>query len=534
MCIIVVTMYIIKPSKKTKSGIHQSVLLIEGYRENGKVKHRTLANLTHWPKMLVTEFEKLLQGGKVSSLEELRHRQGKSCGGLIACLQLCKALGISKALGAGRYGLLSILLVLGRILSPGRSRLGLVKWAENQAVEEVLGIKSFNEEHLYRTLQWLAETQEDIEQKLFKIRHKEVREIYLYDVTSSYLEGVKNELAAYGYNRDKKKGKLQIVVGLLMDSEGYPISVEVFEGNSSDNKTVKNQLKKLKENFGVERVIFVGDRGMIKQAQIDEIISAEYKWHYITAITKSQIESLLSSDIVQLDLFDEELVEVEEGQIRYILRRNPQRVQEIQEIRSSKIKRVSQEIDKQNKYLSEHKRAREEVALKKVKKLIVQLKLEKVIKCIAQQRKLRQEIDKKQLEEIARLDGCYVIKTDVPKELASKEVIHGRYKDLAKVEEAFRTIKTGFEEIRPIYVRKELRTRGHVFVCMLAYLVIKHVWDKTKELGYSREFIFESLEAISYVTYNYKSEKIKRLPAEFLDHQEKIIEALKIKLPDRL
>jgi len=519
LCIMVATMYIMRTTKKTKSGVYQSVLLVEGYREDGKVKHRTLANLTYWPEALVSGFEKLLKGGKVSSLEEFSHSQGKSCGGLIACAQLCKLLGINKALGKGRYALLSVLLVVGRILSPGRSRLGLVEWSENKSIGEVLGVKQFNEEHLYRTLQWLAENQNKIEQKLFRFRHKQARTVYLYDVTSSYLEGEKNELGFYGYNRDKKKGKLQIVVGLLLDSEGYPISVEVFDGNTSDNKTVSNQLRKLKENFGVERVIFVGDRGMIKQGQIDEIISSEYKWHYITAITKRQIESLLSSDIIQLELFDEELVEIEDKGIRYILRRNPQRVKEIEEVRNSKLARLSREIAKQNKYLLEHSRAKINVAVKKINDLIRQLKLDKIVQCTCEGRQLSYETDNEQLKEISRFDGCYALKTDVPKEVADKELVHDRYKDLAKVEEAFRTFKTGLEEIRPIYVRKELRTRGHVFVCMLAYLVIKHVWEKTKYLGYTREFIFESLDAISYVVYNYEGKEIKRLPSNFLDHQ---------------
>ena len=239
-------MYVIENKKRVKNKVYTSTLLVEGYREGGKVRHKTISNLSSWPKELVKELKLLLKGGKVMSLEDLRYGQGKSCGGLIVIYEICERLGILKALGRTRKAQLSLLLIMGRILTQG-SRLHLVSWSKDEAIEEVLKVKDFDEDDLYDTLDWLSDNQEKIEDKLFRHRKTgEISDIFLYDVTSSYLEGEKNELAAYGYPRDKVKGKKQIVIGLMMDKDGYPISVEVFKGNTQDPKTVLNQLKKLK------------------------------------------------------------------------------------------------------------------------------------------------------------------------------------------------------------------------------------------------------------------------------------------------
>lgn len=528
--IIVVTMYIVKNIKRVKDKIYTSTLLVEGYRENGKVRHRTKANLTSWPGELVEEFRLLLKGGKVTGLKNLRHSQGKSCGGIIVIHEICKRLGILKALGKSRQSRLSLLLIVGRILTRG-SRLHLVSWSKDEAIEEVLGIKHFDEDDLYDTLDWLSKNQERIENSLFRHRNrKEVRDIFLYDVTSSYLEGDKNELAGYGYNRDKKKGKKQIVIGLLTDKEGYPVSVEVFKGNTQDPKTVLNQLKKLRNRFGVKRVIFVGDRGMIKTPQIQDI--NEFKWNFITAITKSQIKTLIEKGVIQMDLFDEELAEARDEDYRYILRRNPTRAREMALSRISKLRDIIRKIKERNTYLLEHKRARGEVALRDMREEIEKKKLVGIIEVNLEDNWLKFLVKKGPLKEISRLDGCYVIKTDVPD--LDKEIIHSRYKDLTKVEHAFRTIKTTLEEVRPIYVRKEKRTRGHVFVCMLAYMVVKYMWDNLKDSGFTEAFIFDTLDKIEYAVYKIRDETLNILPDELLSHQRLIIDNLGLKLPYQL
>lgn len=524
-------MYIQINTKRVGNKAYHSTLLLESKREGKKVKKRTIANLSSWNKELVEEFRLLLNGGKVTKLENLRHGQGKSCGALITIYEICKRLGILKAVGKSRKAQLTILLIMGRILTQG-SRLHIVRsWAKDEAIEEVLNIKHFDEDDFYKTLDWLAENQEGIEDKIFKYRNRgEISDIFLYDVTSSYLEGTDNELAEFGHNRDGKRGKKQIVIGLMTDKEGYPVSVEVFKGNTQDPKTVFSQLRKLKARFGVKKVIFVGDRGMIKKAQIEGI--NEFKWNFITAITKPQIRKLVNAGVIQMGLFDDKLVEIEHEGFRYIIRRNPERAREIRANRESRQKYIIKYVNKKNLYLHEHKKAKVEVAVKNINKEIRKRKLVGIIEIKAKERHLGFCINKGALDEAGKFDGCYVIKTDVLN--LGKETIHERYKDLSQVEQAFRTMKTTLEEIRPIFVRKESRTRGHVFICMLAYMVTKYSWDNLKRLGFTQDFIFETLDRIQFISYKFQDRVIKVLPNELLEHQRLIIDKLRIKLPQKL
>lgn len=382
-------------------------------------------------------------------------------------------------------------------------------------------------------MEWLSENQEKIEDKIFKQRanKQNIKTVYLYDVTSSYLEGTQNELATYGYNRDKKLGKKQIVVGLLTDDLGYPVSVEVFKGNTSDTKTVSNQLKKLKTRFGVERVVFVGDKGMIKSSQIEEINSEEYKWNYLTTITKGQIKTLISQNVIQLDLFAEKVCEIKtEDNIRYILRKNPERAKALQENRLLKIEKIKSIISEQNTYLKEHKKASPEVAERKIKTKISRLKLKDIIQISVDNRIIKTSIDQKVLIKVSELDGCYVVKTDVSATELDAQTAHDRYKDLVKVEFAFRTMKTTLEEIRPVFVRKQANTRGHVFVVMLAYMIIKYIAEALSEYDFSRKYIFESLDKINYIQYQYEGKIINTMPKKISADQQKILKALKIKL----
>src|SRR2546422_1469522 len=230
----------------------------------------------------------------------------------------------------------------------------------------VLGLGTFDEDALYENLDWLAGAQARIEDRLFAQRNKTKQiSLFLSDVTSSYFEGTQNALAAFGYNRDGKKGKLQIVIGLLCDEDGQPVSIEVFPGNTQDPHTVAAQVEKLKGRFGVQEITFVGDRGMIKSQQIADL--AKQGFHYITAITKPQIEKLLRTGTVQMDLFDQELAEVltDEG-IRYVLRRNPVRAQEVRATRHAKLTTLQALVAKHNQYLADHPRANAQGAVQKL------------------------------------------------------------------------------------------------------------------------------------------------------------------------
>jgi transposase len=299
---------------------------------------------------------------------------------------------------------------MGRILCQ-RSRLYIsTQWSLDQAIEEVLGIDVPCEDRLYSNLDWIASQQQNIEDRLFAHRHKgqKLSTIYLYDVTSSYLEGSCNELGAYGYNRDGKRGKMQIVVGLLCDEAGYPVSIEVFEGNTSDVTTVSSQLQKLRQRFGLEKVVFVGDRGMIKRTSI-EAIHNEKNWYYLTAITRPQIETLIRQGVLQLELFSDEVLEAENDQTRYVFRRNPDRADQIRQTRLQKRESLIDLVMKKNQYLSEHKKAKPEVALKAIREKAKRLQLAEVTLLQESNRKIIISFDEQALQEASRLDGllCY-------------------------------------------------------------------------------------------------------------------------------
>ncbi len=455
---------------------YRRVLLRNSYRVDGKVHHDTIATLTKCNDEEISALKLALKHkGNLSQLkniqQELEAQQGLCVGAVWLLKQTAKKLGIIKALGNSKESKLIQWLVIAALIEQG-SRLSATRLAKRHAACDILGIETgFSEDDLYRAMDWLQDRQTDIEDKLFKFRYSnKCPTFYLYDVTSSYLEGKQNELADYGYNRDKKQGKMQIVIGLITDEDGHPISIEVFQGNTQDPKTVSNQIKKVAERFGAEKVTFVGDRGMIKKVQIEEL-NTEYKFNYITAITKPQIEKLINEKVMQLDLFDEKLVEVEDGKIRYVLHRNPVRAQEIESTRQSKLERLQKLIKKENQYLKEHLKAKPSVTKKHVIDKASQLKLSQWVIITANDRLIELNIDTVKKAELSQLDGCYAIKTDLKKEVIDAEEIHARYKGLSVVENAFRTMKTALLEMRPIFVRKADRTRAHVFIIMLAHMI---------------------------------------------------------------
>jgi hypothetical protein len=403
--------------------------------------------------------------------ESVELEEGLSVGAVWAVYQVGKGLGIEKALGTEFEGKLAFWQVMARVIDQG-SRLSAVRLAQTHGACDVLEMRrGFDENDLYDNLRWLAEHQEEIERRLFVFRRGKAKpRLFLYDVTSSYLEGERNYFGEYGYSRDGKRGKQQIVIGLLCDEDGDPVAVEVFSGNTQDTRTFASQVKKVAEDLGCEGVTFVGDRGMIKSTQIENLPEG---FHYITAITKPQIEGLMKRGLIQFGLFDEKVCEVEEGGIRYILRRNPVRMEEMEKSRLSKRRSLEEFVKEKNGYLSEHPRAKVSTAVEKVKSKVKLLRQEKWLSVKAQDRQLSLEQNDAELEEESLLDGCYVIKTDLAKDVADKQLIHDRYKDLAEVEKAFRDCKTAILEVRPVFVRSEESTRGHVLVVMLAYMIIR-------------------------------------------------------------
>lgn len=491
-------MYVDISKTKNKSGskTYTRALLRESYREDGKVKHRTIANISHLPKNEIAAIRLALrhkeQLDKIASIKkDISSNQGLSVGGVYTVFQTAKKLGIVQALGNSKDGKLALWQVISRVLEQG-SRLSAVRLAKSHAACEILGLPNFNEDDLYKNLDWLCSNQQSIEDKLFAFRNQASRDkagLFLYDVTSSYLEGQENELSAFGYNRDQKRGKKQIVIGLLCDGAGTPLSIEVFPGNTSDTATFSSQIAKASQRFGSASITLVGDRGMIKGPQRqslqleNESADSEQNFHYITAISKPQIQSLLNKGMLQLSLFDTELCEVCGDEQRYILRKNPQRAQQIADSRTSKFASVQKFVAQKNRYLQEHLKASLEVAHRDSKNKANSLNISDwaIIKSDPVARQLHLSIDENALQDASKLDGCYVIITDLPQSRASKEVVHARYKDLSQVEWAFRTSKTSHLELRPIFLRNGNRTKGHALVVMLAYIIVKRLKEQWKD-----------------------------------------------------
>ena len=329
-------------------------------------------------------------------------------------------------------------------------------------------------------------------------------------VTSSYLEGTQNELGEFGYNRDGKKGKQQIVIGLMTDAEGWPIAIEVFEGNTNDTKTVKSQIKKLADRFEVKEVTFVGDRGMIKRTQIEDLKDEEF--HYITAITKPEIETMVKKEIIPLTLFDTKIAEIDSEGIRYVFRRNPQRAEEIEASRQSKLTRLVEFCDEKNNYLKTHKKSKEQSAKKAIENKAKKLNIAEWIDISESERNITVSVNEQKKKEKMILDGCYVLKTDRRKEDLSAKEIHDRYKNLADVEWAFRTMKTTLLEMRGIFVRKAARTKAHVFVVMLSYMMAYKLRRHWHDLEVTVEEGIDELSSIHAVEVHFPKMSYQQIP----------------------
>jgi len=535
-------MYVTQTTSKSKSGQpYLCTLLRESYREGSVVKNRTIANLSHCKpeeiaaiRLALEHKENLAELGAIE--DSIRLQEGLRVGAVWTVYTIARRLGIEKALGTERAGKLALWQVIARTVDQG-SRLSAVRLAQTHACCDILGMfHGFDENDLYDNLGWLSEHQEQIELSLFRTRCKgkeKPSELFLYDVTSSYFEGVCNALADWGYNRDGKKGKKQVVVGLLCDDVGDPVSVEVFRGNTSDVKTFAHQIAKVADRFGCQRVTMVGDRGMIKSAQIEQLKEKD-GFHYITAMTKPQIETLIHKGVVQLSWFDEKICEVESDGIRYVLRRNPQRVEDLKRSRQDKQASVSRLLEKKNLYLAEHARAKVAIAQRDVASKIVQLKIDGWLKVVAAERDLRLQEDSTALTEASLLDGCYVVKSDLPREYADAQTIHDRYKDLTLVEQAFRTSKTVHLEMRPWFVHIEKNTRGHALVVMLAYLIARYLRQAWEALDLTVQEGLDQLTTLCATQILVKDEvRCNQIPAP-RDLSQKLLKAADIHLPTAL
>jgi hypothetical protein len=536
-------MFIAEVRSKGKRGkSYTSILLRESFRVGSSVKSKTLAVLTHLPAQVLDAVRRALAQPADSlakladtSAGALRLRQGPSLGALWATDQVAQRLGIKKALGVTHEAELSYWQVLARVLRPGPSLLAMVRLAATCAAAALLGWRrAFTEDDLYANGAWLEGRHALIERRLWQARPAPPKDqLFLYDVTSSYLEGEHNALAAWGYNRDRKEGKKQVVVGLLTDSQGEPVSIQVYRGNTSDPKTFGQQVHKIKKELGCEGVTLVGDRGMIRADQ--KAAAQKAQFHFITALTKPQIHKLLADQVLQLELFDEQVHDVlgEDGR-RFVLRRNPVRQAELQRAREQKQQALEAALQKANTYLKEHPRAQVATQRRHLAARLERFKVQDWLTLTVRKQRLVLTRDAPALEAAAQLDGCYVVETDLQTTHADAQTIHDRYKDLALVERDFRTLKTGHLEMRPWFVCTEDNTQAHALTAMLALKVRRHLERAWWSLEVTVEEGLAELEQLCVIELVHpgSGKVVARQVPEPSARQKQLLEALTLVLPN--
>ncbi len=517
-----------------------AILLRESFREGGHVRTRTLANLTAWAPERIEALRRALKG----EFDGVSGDLPPTCGPIFAVLfvlkQLADRIGLTRVLGKERLAKLALFLVLVRVAAQG-SRLSAVRWADNHAVAETLGLGRFDEDDLYAALEALAPRQAQIEDTLYRVLRRQTGPsptVVLYDVTSSYLEGACNELAAFGYSRDKKPGKAQIVIGLMTMADGEPIAVQVFDGNTSDPLTVPAQVEKLRTRFGITEVVFVGDRGMVKTKGKAALATAGYK--YITALTTPQVRKLLREGVVRPEWFTPHVHEVQHGSVRLVIRRSEAVRRKAQRRRHDKLAKLHELITARNAFVRTAKRAQPEAGLRTLHAWFTRHKLAGWVQLSLQEGAIFATVDEVAQTAATLLDGCYVLETDVPQTVLEAQAVHDRYRELHEVEQDFRTMKTDLLEVRPVFVRKAPRTRAHVLVTMLALKVVREMrralvaaFGTTDDdrMAVTVDDALAALSRLCLLIYQVRGTAISRLP--FPDaRQAAILNALGTLLPD--
>lgn len=473
-------------------------LLREGYRQEGKVKTRTLANLTALGEEKIALIAEVLKGAPLARVDEaVEIRRALPHGQVAAVLGTLRKLGLDRLIEpkSSRQRDLVVAMIVERIVAP-RSKLATARLlaAETAAssLGDLLGLGEVDSDELYEALDWLGARQERIEAALAK-RHLAEGCLVLYDLTSSYLEGRHCELAAYGHSRDGRKGKLQIVFGLLCAADGCPVAVEVFEGNTADPKTLASQIEKLRGRFALTRVVLVGDRGMITEARIEEELKpAGLDW--ITALRAPAIKKLAAAGgPLQLSLFDQsdlaEITSPEYPKERLIVCYNPLLADERARKREALLAATEAELDKIAAATRREQRrlkGKDQIGLR-VGRMIDKRKMAKHFDLEIGETSFSFQRNEAAIRAEAALDGIYVIRTSLPVETLSAEKAVAAYKSLSTVERAFGSLKTIDLKVRPIHHRRARRVRGHVLLCMLAYYLAWHMRRKLAPLLFDED-----------------------------------------------
>ena len=463
-----------------------AILLRQGWREGGRIRKRTLANLSHWPDFQVDLLRRVLKGETlVSPTEALQLTRSLPHGHVAAVLGTLHRLGLDKLLDSKRHRQrdLAVAMIVARVMEP-QSKLATARGfhpdTASSSLGKVLELNTADEDDLYEAMDWLLPRQQRIERALAK-RHLSEGSLVLYDLTSTYFEGRKCPLACYGKSRDERSGNLQIVFGLLTNAAGCPVAVEVFEGNTGDPATVAAQVSKLRERFGLKRLVLVGDRGMLTAARVREDLQPLTGIDWITALKSVEVQKLVSERALQLSLFDEQdLAEITHPDYpgeRLIACYNPLLADERKRKRQELLAATEKKLDKlvaATQRTRQPLRGEKKIALK-VGKVLGRSKVGKHFQLHIDEDRFTWERDQANIDREAALDGVYVIRTSLPPETSSSEETVRHYKSLATVERAFRSLKSVDLKVRPIHHRSPERVRAHVFLCMLAYYVEFHM-----------------------------------------------------------
>jgi transposase len=476
-----------------------AILLRESYRQGKTVRKRTLANLTKWPKHLIDGLRTLLRGGTaVDRLEEtFEVVRSRPHGHIASVIGIVRQLGLDRMLAStrSRERDLVVAMIVARIVEPG-SKLATARRLGEQtrcsSLAELLGVEQADEDDLYAAMDWLLTRQEPIEQALAR-RHLSEGSLVLYDVTSTYFEGHCCPLGHYGHSRDGKSRKLQIVFGLLCNQQGCPVAVEVFEGNTGDPATLKSQLKKLRERFGLERVVLVGDRGMLTEARIRKELQGTEGLDWISALRAPAIRQLVKGGVLQLSLFDKtDLAEIHSPDYpgeRLMVCKNPLLAEERARKRQALLQATEAELEKVVAATQRQKhrlKGKDQIGLR-VGKVLNRFNVAKHFDITITEESFSYARNTERITQEAALDGFYVIRTSVPHAVLSAEQTVQAYKGLTVVERAFRSYKTVDLKVRPIHHYLADRVRAHVFLCMLAYYVEWHMRQKLAPLLFDDE-----------------------------------------------
>ena len=461
------------------------ILLRESYRANGRVMKRTLANLTHLPPYILKKFRAILKKSDEADTNDFDIIRSLPHGHVAAILGTIKKVGLDKIIFSkpSRERSIILALIADRIINPAsklNSIRNLSKETASSTLGKELGIENVTEKEVYSALDWIYARQCSIESSLAKMHLKD-GVLLLYDVSSSYYEGGTFPLAKFGYNKDKKRGKLQIVYGLLCDVEGRPIAIEVFEGNTSDSTTLPSQIQKIKNRFKIKHLVMVGDRGIITETKIHEEIKP-HSLDWISALRAPAIKELIKEGNIQPSLFDEKcLAEITSPGYpneRLVVCKNPLLAEERKINREKLLLATEKQLEKISQAVNREKRPLSGAVNigKRVGEVINKYKVKKHFIIDIQDNAFEFKRDLKGIEEEAILDGFYVIRSSIlEKKLMSSEQLVESYKNLSKVETAFRCLKSIDLEIRPIYHRLANRVKAHVFICMLAYYIVRHM-----------------------------------------------------------